>query len=71
MSRAKWDTSVWGAGVIATDLAVDQGIAKAGQRGILLGVCRGMWKVVKEGTTTTAQYAEAFWVLANRAPPNQ
>ena len=61
--RRKWDTSVWGLSVIATDEAVEQGILHEGQRGILLGFSNDTWKVIKEGTTTTAQYHKDFWML--------
>ena len=64
MSRHKWNTGVWGLSVVATSLAVEQGIAKKGQRGILLGASGELWKVVKENTTTSGMYAKMFWELA-------
>ena len=72
MTRSRWDTNVWGLSVVATPLAVESGFAKEGQRGILLGARGGLWKVVKEGTTTTAQYAKEYWELsALRAPSSR
>ena len=60
---SKWDTNVWGLSVVATQDAVDMGILKDGQRGLLLGFCGETWKVVKEGTTTSSQYHKSFWEL--------
>ena len=60
----KYDTTRWGTIMIATTHAVEQGLAKAGQRGILIGINSGYspWiKIVKEGNTCSEIYHESFW----------
>ena len=61
----KYDTSEWGTIVYATPSAVKQGLAKEGQRGVLLGrhpKYPHTIKVVKEGTTTAEIYWDGFWM---------
>ena len=61
----KWDTSVWGIRVVPTEEAIEQGIVKKDQRGILLGFHGEMWKVIKSDTTTTTAYHKSFWMRAD------
>ena len=61
---SKWDTSVWGIRVKATQEAVDAGVLKEGDTGILLGAQGLSWKVIKKDTTTSARYHKSFWGIA-------
>ena len=64
----KWNMADWGMLVEATPLVVSQGIAKEGQRGLLLGRCGTLVKVVKRGTTTSVIYSAHFWQQAFADP---
>ena len=61
---SKWDTSVWGIRVKATQEAIDASILKEGDTGILLGAHGLYWKVVKRGVTTSYTYHKSFWEIA-------
>ncbi len=52
----------WGLWMEATPLAVANGIAFCGQRGILLAERGNMAiKIVREGLITSSWYARSFW----------
>ena len=61
----KWDKTYWGKTVVATSLAVERGIAKNKERGILLGTAAHglIYKVVPEGRVTPSSYSSEFWSL--------